>query len=127
MKTIDKLSVLIRALRLELTILDNNYNQNNIPENKRVYKINRQKLRLIIAGELTTSTRKTIYAYIDILLGKGLISPNPTSQLSTHLNVIMPTNDTRYFLNKSEIIDSWNNILLKKKSATPTLSNFIQQ
>jgi hypothetical protein len=126
MRTEDKIVKVVRALRFEISALDNSYDESKTPIAERVYKINRQKLRCIIAGELMTSTRKTIYAYFDVLLGSGLISPNPTSQMSCIQNKIMPTNDTRYFLNKEEIIESWNNTLLKNKSTTPTLSTFIQ-
>lgn len=126
MKTEDKLAKIIRALRLELTIRDNAYNEDKVPENERIYKINRQGLRWLIIGELNTSTRHTIYAFMELLLAKGLISPNPTSQLSANLKKIMPTNDTRYFLNKTEIIDAFKINIAKTKSSTHPLSSFTQ-
>ena len=126
MKTEDKLDKIIRALRLELTIRDNAYNEDKVPESERIYRINRQGLRWLIIGELNTSTRHTIYAFLELLLAKELISPNPTSQLSANLKKIMPTNDTRYFLNKAEIIEAFKINLAKTKSSTHPLSSFTQ-
>lgn len=109
-------------LRLEIAIRDNKYDDLNVPINERVYKINRQSLRCLIFGELECSNRKTVYSFIDILLGKGIINPNPTSQISTYAKKIMPTNDTKYFMNKEEIIKELNKN--HKILDTHTLSSF---
>jgi hypothetical protein len=68
-------------------------------------KINRQKLRLLIKKALGVTNRLTVYDWIDNILTRNYIDFNHTSQLSRKEKLIMPTNDTRYFINICDLVD----------------------
>lgn len=80
-----------------------------------------KRLRQVILSALDYADRHAVYIMIDRLLGKGLIRNNPTSQLSAQKHRIMPSNDTRYFLDVEKITDF---IKSSTTHTTTTLDHF---
>ncbi|HLE75728.1 MAG TPA: hypothetical protein VI864_06765 [Candidatus Bathyarchaeia archaeon] len=105
----EKINKVITELFLELIMQDFDYNnidtKNADKPVERYYILNRQKLTEIIHRGLGFVDRRTVYSMIHYLLGQGFIFHNSTSQISSHKEVIMPTNDTKYELNHDYIIE----------------------
>jgi len=75
-------------------------------EEKLSYKyvyIKRVYLRQNIMDTLNITDAHTVNGWINLLLGKTIISPNPHTQLSAKKKKIKPSNDTRYILNEFQL------------------------
>jgi hypothetical protein len=107
----DKLTKVVRGLKVETILQEINYKEDwkTEIENKSKYLpkfqplLTRNQLRQLILRKLDYADRHAVYIMIDRLLGHGFILNNPTSQLSAQKRKIMPTNDTRYFLDPKAI------------------------
>lgn len=65
---------------------------------KQIY-VKRVTLRRAIHGLLMITDHHTVNGWVNLLLTKGIISPNPHTELSAKQKKVKPTNDTRYFVN----------------------------
>lgn len=59
----------------------------------------RNDLSIFIAGELGVVNAETVRTWIKMLLGKGYIIQNPSSNRTPVQDKILPTNDTKYIVN----------------------------
>lgn len=66
--------------------------------------IKRWNVKLIIQSKLQIVEVHAVNQWINFLLSEGYLRPNPTSQLSSKIQVIKPTNDTRYFISYENIL-----------------------
>jgi hypothetical protein len=98
-----KLSAKNKKLLKVLNVIDDNEEEEWI--------INRQQLTEKLQGALNFVDNRVVYNMINALLGKNIISHNPNSQLSAHQKKILPTNDTRYIIHKTKLINERNFIL----------------
>jgi len=81
----------------------NEYGENRFNPAK---KIKRFELRRRIQKAIDIVARNQISAWINLLLAKGYIKPNPTSEYirqDRYTKKFMPNNETRYFINIHEI------------------------
>jgi len=78
----------------------------------------RLKLRRLISGHAELVSRNAVTTWLNLLLGKGYIKPNPTSEIMSvkrnpyvkgglypSTKMYMPNNETRYFINIEKIKD----------------------
>lgn len=103
MKVLDRVTKqtpIHRAQNLSLILeeLKRLYYEVDNPEHKRVH-IKRYYLRLAIMRATDLLDHVTIRAWFNHLLAKGYIIQNPDSHISIRKGLILPSNDTRYFIN----------------------------
>lgn len=98
MKKAEKLLRIIQELNSVWTITASKLKD----EEKDKVFIKRFYLKQIIQDKLNIVDAHTVNGWVTRLLALGVISPNPTSQLSANKQVIKPSNDTRYFINHAE-------------------------
>lgn len=90
-------------------------------------KVKRWNLKQYIIEELGITGYNTLCNWINVLLAKHIISPNPHTQLMMNRSgmigreryIIKPSNDTLYFINWKKIED----YLRKSSSQTHLLSS----
>jgi len=77
-------------------------------------KVKRFRLRQLIQVSLGIIDAHTVNNWVTFLLSKGIIRPNPHTQLSAKKKLIKPTNDTLYVVNE-EFLEKHTHIVRQSK------------
>ena len=115
----------------------------NSPDDKPT--VMRYALRRIIAGKLSIVDQHTTNGWVNLLLNKGYISPNPTSEfiettvkgtertyfdekVTETKKMFIPNNNTRYYINVDEVLKEIARLqkLQKQPTRTTPLTDFLK-
>lgn len=131
MKKNEKIQILCKLLHGKIHFIDSdNKERAEIGLKLKAYVITRYELKKLISHALNITDGHTVNGWITLLLGKVIIRPNPTSELSAKKRKLKPTNDTRYFINECRVNEyafpETTHTLSKNKNQT-TLRKFLHK